>query len=60
MRNAETAFRQSDPTENRQFRRLWTEPARALRIAVPPPPVRTLDHIAAEVLVRWRSETRSH
>lgn len=57
MRNAETAFRQSDPTKNRQFRRLWTEPARALRIVAMPPTVRSLDHLAVEIMVSWRAET---
>lgn len=56
MRNPDAAFRQSDPTENRHFRRMWTEPARALRIVPPVPAVRTLDHIAIEILTAWRAD----
>jgi hypothetical protein len=56
MRSASYFFLQSDPTENRQFRRLWSEPARALRLPAAARPVRTLDQLAAEIMVSWRAE----
>ncbi|MCW2246216.1 hypothetical protein M2352_001807 [Azospirillum fermentarium] len=56
MRAASDFFRQSDPAENRQFRRLWAEPAHALRLPAPAPAARTLDQLAAEITLVWRAE----
>ena len=54
MRSAD-AFRQSDPDLNRQFRRLWTEPARARRITAPVPVPATFDSTAVEIVADWRA-----